>query len=184
MTKLLLHACCAVCAGYPLDLLRETDFEPIVFFFNPNIHPKEEYDRRLAELIRYTKKQKIELIIEEENPQNWFDFIKGYENEPEKGLRCHKCFEYRLMKTAQKAKELGINKFSTTLFISPHKIRKDIIEKGQYASKIFGVEFVDTDFRKHDGFLKTMQIAKSENFYRQTYCGCKFSQRKELVTKP
>ncbi len=182
MSKILLHACCAVCAGYPLDLLRELGYEPIVFFFNPNIHPKEEYDRRLKELVRYTQKQKIELIIEEENPQNWFEYVKGLENEPERGLRCHKCFEYRLIKTAKKAKELSIEKFSTTLFISPHKIRNDILEKGQYAEKLFGIKFIDIDFRKKDGFLKTMKIAKSENFYRQTYCGCEFSEKKEHVT--
>lgn len=183
MTKILLHACCAVCAGYPLDLLREHGYEPIVYFFNPNIHPQSEYNRRLAELVRYTKKQKIELIIEEENPQKWFDFVKGFEKEPEKGLRCHKCFEYRLQKTANKAKELHIEKFTTTLFVSPHKVRNDILEEGKKAANTHEVEFLDIDFRKKDGFLKTMKIAKLENFYRQTYCGCSFSIRKETVTK-
>lgn len=184
MAKILLHACCAVCAGYPLDLLREMEFEPVVYFFNPNIHPKEEYDRRLAELVRYTKKQNIELIIQEEPTENWFEFVKGLENEPERGLRCHKCFEYRLMKTAKKAKELEIEKFTTTLFVSPHKVRNDIIAEGKKAEKAYGVEFLDVDFRKKDGFLKTMKIAKAENFYRQTYCGCVFSIQKETVTKP
>lgn len=184
MAKILLHACCAVCAGYPLDLLRELGYEPIVYFFNPNIHPKDEYDRRLAELVRYTKKQKIELIIEEENSQNWFDFVKGFENEPEKGLRCHKCFEYRLQRTAKKAKELGIEKFTTTLFVSPHKVRNDIVFEGKKAAEFFGLDFFDVDFRKKDGFLKTMKIAKAESFYRQTYCGCIFSMKKETITKP
>ncbi len=184
MDKILLHSCCAVCAGYPLDLLREEGFEPVVYFFNPNIHPKQEYDRRLAELVRYCKKQNIELIIEEEPCDGWFEFVKGLESEPEKGLRCHKCFEYRLMRTAKKAKELGITQFTTTLFVSPHKVRNDIINEGQKAAMAYCVEFLDKDFRKKDGFLKTMKIAKAENFYRQTYCGCKFSIRKETVTMP
>jgi hypothetical protein len=182
MTKILLHACCAVCAGYPIDLLIEIGYEPIVYFFNPNIHPQEEYQRRLNELIRYTDKKNIKLIIEEENVQNWFDYVKGLEKEKEKGLRCHKCFEYRLNRASQKAKEIGIEEFTTTLFVSPHKIRKDIIEQGLKVEKKYGIKFQDIDFRKKDGFLKTMQIAKKENFYRQTYCGCIFSQNKEDKT--
>lgn len=172
----MLHACCAVCAGYPLNLLREKGLEPVVYFFNPNIHPVEEYNRRLEELIRYCEKQNIKLIIGENKTQEWFDYVKGLEQEPERGERCKKCFEYRLTETAKKAKENGINTFSTTLFISPHKVRNDIIEAGIKAAEKYGLAFDDTDFRKQNGFLKTMTIAKEENFYRQNYCGCIYAQ--------
>ena len=177
MTKILLHSCCAVCAGYPLILLKEKGFEPVVYFCNPNIYPKEEYQRRLDELMRHCKKNEIQLLIENDEPSEWLEFVKGLENEPEKGLRCKKCFEYRLNKSAQKAKELGIETFTTTLFISPHKNRNDIIEAGEKAAEKYSLTFDKTDFRKQNGFLKTMQIAKEENFYRQTYCGCKFAMR-------
>lgn len=176
MTQIVLHACCAVCAGYPLELLHETGFEPTVFYFNPNIHPKAEYDRRLEELVRYCGKKNIKLITGNDDTSGWFEYVKGLENEKERGLRCQKCFEYRLFETAKLAKALNINKFTTTLFVSPHKVRKDIIAAGQKAAEMYGLEFIDTDFRKKDGFLKTMQIAKAEGFYRQKYCGCIYAQ--------
>lgn len=178
MKTILLHACCAVCAGYPINLLREQSFEPVVYFCNPNIYPQEEHERRLAELVRYCEKKSVKLIIEENKVKDWYDFVKGLENEPEKGLRCHKCFEYRLTATAKKAKELQINEFTTTLFISPHKKREDILREGKKVAEQFGLIFNETDFRKQNGFLKTMKIAKAENFYRQTYCGCEFAMRK------
>ena len=174
--KILLHACCAVCAGYPLQLLSSQGYTPVVCFYNPNIHPKEEYDRRLKELISYCGKKNFELIIEEDDTKVWFECVKGLENEPERGKRCIKCFEMRMTKTAEKALELGINKFSTTLMISPHKIRKDIVEAGKNAANKYNLDFVDTDFRKQNGNLKTMAIAKEENFYRQNYCGCIYSR--------
>lgn len=176
-SEILLHACCAVCAGHCLNVLREKGYEPIVYFFNPNIHPGVEYDRRLAELVRYCKKIEVKLIIGENSVKEWFDFVKGFENEPERGKRCKKCFDFRLEETARKACELGIDTFSTTLFISPHKVRQDIIESGMNAAKKYGLTFNDTDFRKQNGFFKTMEIAKAENFYRQTYCGCVYAQR-------
>lgn len=176
MKKILLHACCAVCAGYPVKTLRERGIEPVVYFFNPNIHPEEEYQRRLNELVRYCGKYNVRLIIGENKTQEWFDCVKGLENEPERGKRCQKCFEYRLTEAAQKAKEEGIDTFTTTLFISPHKVRNDIITAGRKAAEKYSLTFDDTDFRKQNGFLKTMEIAKEENFYRQKYCGCIYAQ--------
>ncbi|MCR5262203.1 MAG: epoxyqueuosine reductase QueH [Candidatus Gastranaerophilales bacterium] len=177
MKQIMLHACCAVCAGYPLELLKEKGYEPVVYFFNPNIHPEEEYTRRLNELIRHCEKYGYKLIIGENSTDEWFEYVKGLENEPERGERCKKCFEYRLNKTAEKAKELDIDTFTTTLFISPHKVRKDILEKGIQAAEKYALIFDDTDFRKQNGFLKTMEIAKAENFYRQKYCGCIYAQK-------
>lgn len=174
--KILLHACCAVCMGYSIEILKE-DYEPVVFFFNPNIYPETEHDRRRDELIKYCKKKDYNYIIEDYSPQNWYETIKGLESEPEKGIRCNKCFEYRLEKTAKKANELGIKYITTTLSISPHKISKNIFTEGQKVAHRHGIIFVEKDFKKNDGFLKTMQIAKENDFYRQKYCGCEFSYR-------
>ena len=177
MEKILLHACCAVCMAYPIEVLKE-NYEPVVFFCNPNIYPEEEYLRRRDELIKYCEEKGFEYIIDNYEPEKWYAFVQGYEKESEKGLRCNKCFEYRLNKTAQKAKVLGINFFTTTLSVSPHKVSKNIFEQGKNAAIAYGVEFVEKDFKKQNGFLKTMEIAKKNNFYRQQYCGCEFSIRK------
>lgn len=177
-SNVLLHSCCAVCAGYPIEKLRENGFEPAVYFFNPNIYPESEYHRRLGELVRYCGKKDIELIIEPEEHLNWLDYVKGLENEPEKGARCLKCFEYRLLHAAKKSAELGINKFASTLTVSPHKNSKMVFAAGKTAADNYKIEFLEMDFKKQNGFLKTMKIAKEENFYRQTYCGCEFSFNK------
>ena len=176
--KVLLHACCAVCAAYPLEILFDIGFFPVVYFFNPNIYPNEEYERRLEELVCYCEKKKINLIIDEQDSSNWYKYIEGLEEEPEKGKRCSKCFEYRLLYTARKAIELEIPKFTTTLSVSPHKNSKEIFRIGKEIAYKYELEFLEIDFKKHDGFLKSMQIAKTENFYRQNYCGCKFSNRR------
>lgn len=177
MTKILLHACCAVCAGYPLEFLTSLGYEPVIYFYNPNIHPEAEYTRRLNELLNYSDKKGFECITGDEDPFDWFEFTKEYRDEPERGKRCQKCFELRLMKTAELAHEKCIKKFTTTLLISPHKIRNDIVAEGNKVASKYDLEFCDFDFRKNDGYLKTMLIAKAENFYRQTYCGCIYAMR-------
>ncbi len=175
--KILLHACCAVCMAYPISLLKE-DYEPIVFFFNPNIYPMQEHDRRKDELVKYCNTMGYEYIVESYASDGWYKYIIGYENEPEKGQRCNKCFEYRLERTAQKAKELGIDYFTTTLSVSPHKVSKNIFDAGKIVAEKYNLRFQAFDFKKQNGFLKTMQIAKDNNFYRQQYCGCEYSVRK------
>ena len=124
--KIILHACCAVCATYPIDLLKKEGYIPIVYFDNPNIYPFEEYEIRRAELVNYCKKYDIEYCQNKYENEVWDDFVKGLENEPEKGLRCQKCFYYRLKNTAQFAIEKKIKFFTTTLTISPHKKSLDI----------------------------------------------------------
>ena len=176
-SKILLHACCAVCAAYPLELLKEDGFEPVVYFFNPNIYPYDEYQRRLNELIRYSDKKQFELIIDKSGFEAWHEAVKGLENEPERGLRCLKCFEYRLNAAAKKACSLGIDKITSTLTVSPYKNSKNVIETGKNAAEAVKIEYLEYDFKKKNGFLKTMDIARQENFYRQTYCGCKYSIR-------
>lgn len=173
--KVLLHACCATCSAYPIEKIREIGYEPVLYFFNPNIFPPEEFDKRLNELINYAHKKQIELIIEEQDSAKWYDFIAGLENEPERGKRCSRCFEYRLIHTAVKALKLGISTFTTTLTVSPHKQSKVIFEIAKDIAEKHKLKFLDIDFKKENGFLKTMQIAKEENFYRQSYCGCEFS---------
>jgi len=173
--KVLLHACCATCSGYPLEKLAELGYEPVVYFFNPNIFPPEEFDKRLNELIRYSKKKGFELIVEKQDASLWYNAIAGLENEPERGKRCSRCFEYRLLYTAVKAKMLKIDTFTTTLTVSPHKQSKVIFEIAKDIANQYELKFLDVDFKKQNGFLRTMQIAKEENFYRQNYCGCEFS---------
>lgn len=176
--KILLHACCAICSGYPISLLKEMGYSPIVYFCNPNLDTQEEFDRRLEAQKTVCEYFKTELIVEKYQPQEYLDFIKGLENEPERGLRCDKCIELRLRKTADKAKELGINFFTTSLVISPHKNFKKISELGISISQNHSpLEYLPLDFKKKDGFLKTNTISKELNLYRQNYCGCKFAKK-------
>ncbi len=172
---ILLHACCAACSAYPIEKLRELNYNPVIYFFNPNIFPPEEFNKRLNELISYSKKKNIELIIDKQDAGGWYNAVSGLENEPERGKRCTRCFEYRLLYTVIKAKKLKIDIFTTTLTVSPHKSSKVIFETAENLAKQYEIKFLDIDFKKHDGFLKTMKIAKQENFYRQNYCGCEFS---------
>lgn len=173
--EVLLHACCAVCSAYPIEKLKELGYNPVLYFFNPNIFPSEEFTRRLEELKRYAQKKNIELIIENQNAEDWYNAVAGLENEPERGKRCTRCFEYRLLFTALKALKLDYKYFTTTLTVSPHKNSKVIFEIAKELAKKYELTFLDIDFKKEDGFLKTMKIAKEENFYRQQYCGCEFS---------
>lgn len=175
INKVLLHACCATCSGYPIEKLRELGYEPVIYFFNPNIFPQEEFDKRLNELIKYAKKKNVELITDRHDSENWYNAIAGLENEPEKGKRCSRCFEYRLLYTVLKAFQLEYKHFTTTLTVSPHKNSKVIFEIAKELANKYELTFLDIDFKKQDGFLKTMQIAKAEGFYRQNYCGCEFS---------
>lgn len=180
--QILLHACCAVCMAYPVEILKkieEKNYEPIVYFYNPNIYPLKEYERRKQELINYCDKKNYKYIIGDYENKDWLNFIQGLEQEPEKGLRCNKCFEFRLDKTAQTAQKENIKIFTTTLTVSPHKISKNIFKAGQIVAQRYGIKFLEIDFKKKDGFKKTMELAKENNFYRQNYCGCKFSMKND-----
>lgn len=176
--KVLVHACCATCSAYPIEKLRELGYCPVLYFFDPNIFPEDEYNKRLNELITYAKKKDVELIIEKYEPENWYNAISGLEEEPERGKRCQRCFEYRLLFTVLKAFKLEYEYFTTTLTVSPHKQSKVIFEIAQELAQKYELKFLDIDFKKQDGFLKTMKIAKEEGFYRQNYCGCEFSMFK------
>ena len=167
--------------AYPVEMLKSIDesgYEPLVWFYNPNIYPEMEYLRRRDELIRYCEEKGYEYLIGDYEPEKWQVYITGLEQEPEKGARCNKCFEFRLDRAAEKAKQLGIEFFTTTLTVSPHKISKNVFDAGNNAALKYGIKFLALDFKKHDGFLKTMQLAKENNFYRQQYCGCEYSMKK------
>lgn len=174
--KILLHACCAICSGYPITLLKEMGYSVTVYFCNPNLDTEEEFLSRLEAQKTVCEYFQVELLVEEYNPSEYLDYVSGLENEPEKGKRCDKCVELRLFKTAQKAKELGINTFTTSLTISPHKNFDKIHVLGENIAKDFELIYPPFNFKKKDGFLKTNKISKELNLYRQNYCGCKFAK--------
>jgi len=176
MEKVLLHACCAPCASYPIQKLIEDNFEPVIFFYNPNIFPSDEYNIRRVELEKYCAKIGVKYIEGKYEIKNFYEAIKGFENEPEKGKRCSICFNLRLDKTANLAKELKIKYFTTTLSVSPHKNSNQIFEEGRKVALKYGVEFLEYNFKKQDGFKISRAIAKENNMYAQSYCGCEFSK--------
>lgn len=196
--KILIHACCGVCSGYPISLLKEMGYSPVVYFCNPNLDTKEEFERRLEAQKIVCMYHWVDLIVENYNHDEFLSYVKGYEQEPERGKRCDKCIELRLKHTAKKAKELGISKFTTSLVISPHKNYAKISEAGRLiADNIKSLlndlppsnipqsnlpqsnlppEYLSLDFKKKDGFLKTNKLSKELGIYRQNYCGCEFAK--------
>lgn len=176
--KLLLHTCCAPCVSYSIEKIKEMGYSPAIYFFNPNIHPMEEYEKRRDELIEFSKKKNYELIIDNSGFDDWLKKAEAYAQEPERGARCAVCFDIRLRQTAKFAKENGYPYFSTSLTISPHKSYKVISEIGNKLAEEFSISYVDVDFKKNDGFKKSLEISKEYNLFRQNYCGCKYSIRK------
>lgn len=174
---ILLHACCGICSGYPVSLLQDSGYRVVVYFYNPNIFPKEEYQKRLEAQKSVCAHFNCEFIEGIYEPEVYYEYVKGLEEEPEKGARCDKCFELRLLNTALKAKVLGIEEFTTSIVISPHKNYEKLTAIGEKIAKEYGLCYVSENFRKHDGFLKTNKIARELNLYRQNYCGCKFAKR-------
>ena len=174
MKRILLHICCGVCASSVVGKLREEDFEVIGFFYNPNIHPQEEYLKRQGVAREVARILGLELIRGAYDKDAWFSNTKGLENEPEGGRRCSVCFKMRLKETQKKARELNINKFTTTLTVSPHKSTKTINEIGRLISPS---EFLASDFKKQDGFKLAMKFARRYNLYLQNYCGCIYNRK-------
>ncbi|MDD5341847.1 MAG: epoxyqueuosine reductase QueH [Patescibacteria group bacterium] len=189
MTKprLFLHACCAPCACYPVELLRG-EYDITLFFYNPNIYPEEEFNKRLEEIKLFCRRTwpsspTNHLIVGEYDSRHWFELVKGLENEPERGRRCDICYEMRLRKTAQQAKAESYDYFGTDLSISPHKKADKINELGRQLEKEFSIKYFEADFKKKDGFKKSLEISHQHNFYRQNYCGCVFSRAGREVKK-
>lgn len=174
--KLLLHTCCAPCVAHVSRVLSE-DHEVTAYFYNPNIHPLDEYNRRMNELIHYSRKSELAIIVDEDDAKVWYKVIKGFEAEPEGSERCWKCYRMRLVKTVEFAKANNYDIFTTALSISPHKNADKINEIGQTLSETYGIEFLSANFKKNDGFKKSAELSKQYNLYRQTYCGCEFSMK-------
>ena len=175
--ELLLHACCAPCSSYVLEYLHDR-FRIILYFFNPNIAPEEEYRYRSQELKRLVREMKldIEIIEEEYDPKPFYELAKGLEQLPERGERCQRCIGYRLKFAGKKAAEIGADYFTTTLTISPHKDCAFINEFGEKVSAECGVKYLFSDFKKHEGYKRSIELSKEYNLYRQNYCGCVYSK--------
>ncbi len=177
--SLLLHACCAPCSSYVLSYLAE-HFDITVFFYNPNISPKEENDFRAAELERLCQELPLEyvpkVIVAEYEPEKFYSAVKGYEDLPEGGARCAICYRLRLEKTAAVAKEMGFDYFTTTLSISPYKRADWLNSIGAQLEKAYGVRYLYSDFKKKNGYKISCELSKEYNLYRQDYCGCEFSK--------
>lgn len=176
--SLLLHACCAPCSSYVLGYLHER-FEITLYFCNPNIAPEEEYNYRCSELKRLVSEMglNVEIIEEDYNSEPFYELARGLENLPERGERCRKCIGYRLKMAGAKAAELHADYFTTTLTISPHKDCTFINECGAEASAECGVEYLFSDFKKHEGYKRSIELSREYNLYRQDYCGCVYSKR-------
>ena len=174
--KILLHACCGICSGYPISVLKDEGYIPMVYFCNPNLDTKEEYERRLNAQQIICNNYAVDLVAEPYNHETFLNKIIGLEQEPEKGRRCEVCISLRLYATAKKAKSLGITSFTTSLPISPHKDFDMIKQIGLEAAKDYAVQFIPYNWKKQDGFLKTNKIANDLEIYRQKYCGCEFAK--------
>jgi len=174
MKKVLLHICCGVCAFACINYLKEKGFYVEGFFYNPNIHPEDEYAKRKNTAAQVCSINSIELTSGLYEPHKWDSTCSVYKDEPEGGDRCDLCYKFRLEETFRKTAEMGFDFFTTTLSVSPHKKSKLINEIG---TTISPVHFMAVDFKKNDGFKKTFALAKAHNIYRQNYCGCKYSIR-------
>ncbi|RJO65695.1 MAG: hypothetical protein C4540_00215 [Candidatus Omnitrophota bacterium] len=170
--KILLHICCGVCASAAVERLQREGFEVTGFFYNPNIHPIEEYRRRLEAAQQVAAKMHFAIEEGPYDTESWFAVAKGMEQEKEGGRRCQVCFRMRLEVSYRKALALGFGDFTTTLTISPHKESGLIHRIGKSIDKEM---FLDYDFKTGSGFKKAMQFSKEQQIYRQHFCGCIFS---------
>lgn len=176
--KLLLHSCCAPCSTYVLSYLNNY-FDITIYYYNPNIHPEEEYIKRLNEqvkLVNEVYKNKINVIKEIYDPIDYFNKIKGHENDKEGGERCHICYKIRMEKCAKYAKENGYDFFTTTLSVSPYKNAKVLNEIGKSLEEEYNIKYLYADFKKKDGYKTSIILSKKYNLYRQDYCGCVYSK--------
>lgn len=176
---LLLHACCAPCSSYVLESIAKY-FDVTVFFYDPNITPAEEYEKRYSELKRLLREapfaSSIKVMECAYEPEEFFEIARGLEDVPEGGERCFKCYRLRLEKTAQTAKEHGFDYFATTLSISPYKSSAKLAEISIALEKEYGVDWLPSDFKKRGGYKRSIELSKEYGLYRQDYCGCVYSQ--------
>lgn len=178
---LLLHACCAPCSSAVLERLGEV-FKITILYYNPNITEKEEYQKRLDELHnfvnKFSTKYKIDVIDGRYEPQEFFEIAKGLEEEKERGKRCFYCYKLRMKETSIIAGELGFDYFTTTLSLSPHKNSNWINELGKELDLESKSKYLYADFKKNNGYIRSIELSKKYDLYRQDYCGCIYSKRK------
>ena len=177
--RVLLHSCCAPCSSYVIEYLSKY-FKLTIFYYNPNISPEEEYLKRKNEQIRLINTMETKYLVDiidcDYDNDIYESKIKGLENEPERGRRCEVCFKLRLEKTAMKAIELGYDYFGTTLTVSPYKNCNMLNEIGLNISKDMDIKFLVSDFKKKNGYKRSIELSREYNLYRQNYCGCKYSK--------
>ena len=177
-SSLLLHSCCAPCAGEIMEAVAASEIKTTVYFYNPNIHPIQEYELRKEENKRYCQKLGFTFIDADYDKDNWFKRIKGLENKPERGERCTKCFDMRFERSALYAHENKFSLFATTLGISRWKDLDQVNNSGlRAADRYSGLNFWDFNWRKAGGSPRMIEISKREEFYQQEYCGCVYSLR-------
>ena len=181
--KLLLHACCAPCSSACLERLGDY-FNISIFYYNPNITEEEEYNKRINEIKKFISEFKtkypIKLIEGRYDPNEFFEMAKGLENEPERGSRCYKCYKLRLEESAKVASELGFDYFCTTLTLSPHKNSNWINEIGQNLDKEYTSTYLYSDFKKKNGYKRSIELSREYDLYRQDYCGCIYSKKNKM----
>lgn len=175
---LLIHSCCAPCSSYVLEYLSKY-FKITILYYNPNIYPKREYDRRKSEqkelISKLTAKNKIDMLSYDYNSLPFFKISKGLEDLKENSIRCHKCYHLRLEEAAIVAKENNFDYFTTTLSISPHKNSQVINEIGKTLQEKYQIKYLFSDFKKKEGYKRSIELSKEYDLYRQDYCGCIFS---------
>lgn len=172
--RLLIHSCCGPCSAYPFSLLTDS-FKVEAFYSNSNLNTASEYFKRLEGLRLLCSRQGVTCYTDDYVPEQWYEVVKGYEHEPERGTRCKICYEYRLRRTFEFAKANNIKYVTTTLTVAPYKDSRVIFDIATRLSDEYGVKFLDFDFKKKDGYLKTKELAKENGIYIQNYCGCVFS---------
>lgn len=173
--NILLHSCCAPCSTSVIERISPY-FDITVIYYNPNIEPVEEYEKRKEEEQRFLKQQNIKMVDCDYDNDAWHDAVRGLESEPERGARCYVCYKKRLEYTCKKAKELGFEYFGTTLTLSPYKKSDWVNEIGLKLEKEYNISFLISDFKKQNGYKRSIELSKEYGLYRQNYCGCIYSK--------
>ena len=178
--RLLLHSCCAPCSSYVLEYLSQY-FDITVFYYNPNISPEKEYRMRVEEQMRLVNHMElphpVAFLEGEYQPETFYNTVRGLEDLPEGKERCFRCYRLRLEASARVAKEQGFDYFTTTLTISPLKNAEKLNEIGQELAQKYHIPFLPSDFKKKNGYKRSIELSREYGLYRQNYCGCVFSKR-------
>ncbi len=177
--KLLLHSCCAPCSTTCIERLKDY-FDITIIYYNPNIEPFEEYEKRKKEQIRIIKMYNLNYLDCDYDNDLFHEMSNGLENEKERGIRCYKCYRLRLEYVCKVAKEKGFDYFGTTLTVSPYKLSKVINEIGYELENMYNVKYLPSDFKKQEGYKKSIELSNKYGLYRQNYCGCIYSRKDDI----